>query len=149
MNQLSKNFDIREFVKETDSELCSRVCTDNITRIRKKLVDPVLQPMRTALALPIRITSGFRSPEHNKQIGGKPHSHHLFNADRCAADFTLQDMPSAWSWLEEHRERFCYAYWDKGRNFIHLSGLTKTDDRVGRMWIIEKEQSDNKEVSNG
>lgn len=149
MSELSKNFSIREFITDEDMQLCRRICPDYKTRIRKKLVGPILQPLRTSLGLLIRITSGFRSPEHNNRIGGKPHSYHLFNADRCAADFTIKDMSPAWHWLELHRERFCYTYWDKERNFIHLSGLTKTDDRVGIMWIIEKKQSDDKEVSNG
>jgi hypothetical protein len=149
MSGLSKNFGIGEFIRVGDMQLCRQICPDYKTRICKILVVPVLQPLRAILGSPVRITSGFRSPEHNNRIGGNPYSHHLFNADRCAADFTTEDMPEAWRWLELHKERFCYVYWDKERNFIHLSGLTKTDDRVGIMWVIEKKQSDDKELFNG
>ena len=140
MSKISKNFRIEEFIKPAEMELCKRTCPDYKTRIRKKIINPMLQPLRTAISLPIIITSGFRSAEHNFQTGGNPHSHHLFHADRCAADFTTGDMPAAWQWLEAHRERFCYAYWDKERNFIHLSALTATDDRIGKMWVLNEKE---------
>lgn len=137
MKKLSPDFKIEEFVRKEDADICSRSCPDYISRIKNKLVDPVFGPLRKKLASKIIITSGFRTALHNSSIGGKPHSHHLFHADRCAADFTAQNIASAWEWLEEHQNRFCYAYWDKERNFIHISALTATDDRVGKMWVID------------
>ena len=38
--------------------------------------DNVLNPLREKFGKPIRITSGFRSPELNKAVGGKPTSQH-------------------------------------------------------------------------
>ena len=38
--------------------------------------DNVLNPLREKFGKPIRITSGFRSPELNKSVGGKPTSQH-------------------------------------------------------------------------
>jgi uncharacterized protein YcbK (DUF882 family) len=36
-----------------------------------------LETMRERLQRPVFITSGFRCPEHNKQVGGSPRSYHL------------------------------------------------------------------------
>ena len=38
--------------------------------------DNVLNPLREKFGKPIRITSGYRSPELNKAVGGKPTSQH-------------------------------------------------------------------------
>lgn len=38
--------------------------------------DNVLNPLREKFGKPIKITSGFRSPELNKAVGGKPTSQH-------------------------------------------------------------------------
>lgn len=40
------------------------------------LAETVLEPLRLALG-PIRINSGFRSPEVNRLVGGEPESQHL------------------------------------------------------------------------
>ena len=46
-------------------------------------VHQVLQPLRNHLGVPITITSGYRSAEVNKAVGGVPSSQHLTG---CAAD---------------------------------------------------------------
>ena len=136
---LSKNFRLAEFITAADLRTYAgeriRAIRD---RIKEKLI-PVLQDMRDFLKIEIRINCAFRNPEHNAEVGGKPFSHHLFHHDQSACDFTCEDMPAAWLWLKSNRKRFCYAYWDKKKNFIHLSGLTKTDHlgRIGAMWIFE------------
>lgn len=47
----------------------------------KLMVDPSsmdkLQALRTMLGRPIKLTSAYRSPEHNKKVGGAKHSQHL------------------------------------------------------------------------
>ena len=106
-----------------------------------KLVRPILQPLRDELDVPIIITSGYRCYEHNKWVGGVENSHHLFEAGRSAVDFTTVDMSGAWKWLKARCGLFCYAYWQKEKNFIHVSGRTKTDNRVGQMWTLGEEEN--------
>jgi uncharacterized protein YcbK (DUF882 family) len=40
------------------------------------LVRYVLDPLREHVGVPVRITSGYRSPRHNAVIGGSPRSQH-------------------------------------------------------------------------
>lgn len=50
----------------------------------KLLVDNVLEPIRDMVCTPIIITSGYRSPQLNKIVGGAVNSQHMLG---CAADF--------------------------------------------------------------
>lgn len=49
------------------------------------LVDNILDPLREAWGKPIKVNSGYRSPELNKAVGGSPRSMHL---NGYAADIT-------------------------------------------------------------
>lgn len=46
-----------------------------------------LQVIRDFFDKPVRIRSGYRSPEHNKAVGGEDRSYHL---TASAADFTVE-----------------------------------------------------------
>ena len=56
-------------------------------RIRH-LVHCVLDPLREHWGLPIRVTSGYRCPELNDEVGGVEDSYHM---EGCAADITAID----------------------------------------------------------
>lgn len=60
------NFSAKEFAcKGTGRVALSPVALD------------ALQSLRTHIGKPIRITSGYRSPEHNTAVGGTPNSKHM------------------------------------------------------------------------
>lgn len=52
----------------------------------ENLVNAVLDPLREAYGKPITVTSGYRSPELNKAVGGVANSHHLSG---MAADISI------------------------------------------------------------
>jgi uncharacterized protein YcbK (DUF882 family) len=65
----------------TDSETAKRLRIKNEPTKEQwinlfAIRDNVLNPLREKFGKPIRITSGFRSPELNKAVGGKPTSQH-------------------------------------------------------------------------
>ena len=65
----------------TDSETAKRLRIKNEPTKEQwinlfAIRDNVLNPLREKFGKPIRITSGFRSPELNKSVGGKPTSQH-------------------------------------------------------------------------
>lgn len=82
---LSKNFTLGEFIRShTASKLgIDNSPTEEVVSNLKYLCEKCLQPMRDRLGLPIRVNSGYRSPNLNKAIGGSPASFHSFG---CAAD---------------------------------------------------------------
>lgn len=54
----------------------------------KELAVLVLDPIRQSWGQPLKVTSGYRSPQLNAAVGGVPTSGHL---DGHAADLTLSD----------------------------------------------------------
>ena len=71
--KLSKNFSLSELTK-TNTGIPNDL-PDHLIGNLQDLVDNVLQPAREALG-PIIVTSGYRSPEVNKAIGGSSKSQH-------------------------------------------------------------------------
>lgn len=52
-----------------------------------------LQQLREAVGVPLIVTSGYRSPSHNKAVGGAANSMHLRGQ---AFDITMTNMDPAW-----------------------------------------------------
>lgn len=66
--QLSENFSLSEF--ECNCSQCSTVELDmNLIRL--------LEALRERLQAPIKVTSGYRCPAHNKAVGGVSNSQHV------------------------------------------------------------------------
>ena len=53
------------------------------------LCETILDPLRTAVGLPVKVNSGYRSPTLNRKIGGVPDSQHV---DGMAADIQAPGM---------------------------------------------------------
>ena len=69
--KLTKNFSLSEFACNDGSEFP----IDVIENIKELAIN--LQMLRDYIAIPITINSGYRSPAHNKKIGGVKNSQHL------------------------------------------------------------------------
>ena len=81
-NQLTKNFNKREF----NSKDGARMPNDVFLNV-KELANN-LQIIRNCINSPMHINSGYRSPAHNKAIGGVSNSQHLLGK---ASDITSRD----------------------------------------------------------
>lgn len=85
--KLSTNFDWSEF-ESHDGAIMPEAAKKNIKELVKNL-----EVLRTAAGnKPIKIHSGYRSPEQNENVGGKSKSYHMSGK---AADFHIVGMTTA------------------------------------------------------
>lgn len=79
MITLSKNFSLEEMTASSTAKLkkIDNTPSPEILANLKKLCVEVLQPIRDKYGFPILVSSGYRSPELNKAVGGVSSSQHL------------------------------------------------------------------------
>jgi uncharacterized protein YcbK (DUF882 family) len=89
--KLSTNFSLDEFAS-ADGTAPNGEVLKNLTELAKNL-----EVLRKHLGQPIRVTSGFRSREHNKKIGGALNSFHVLGmaADIQVAKVKPDDVAKA------------------------------------------------------
>jgi hypothetical protein len=102
--KLSTNFSLSELTK---SEAATRLGLDNTPALQiienlEALVENILQPVRDKFG-PVVVTSGYRSPEVNKAIGGSTTSDHCKGQ---AADFEVlgKDNRELAIWIAENMQ---------------------------------------------
>ena len=101
----------------------------------KKLGAKVFDPLREWVGGPIKINSGFRSPELNKAIGGSSNSQHCFGE---AIDMDAgEDNYKLFNWIKNN-VAFDQLIWEFGTdsnpNWIHIS---YTERRPNRQMILK------------
>ena len=79
--QLTRNFHSIEFASK-DGAPTPEKYMGNLRRLAAQL-----QVLRDYLGEPVRITSGYRSPAHNRKVGGAKNSMHLYGK---AADISVK-----------------------------------------------------------
>jgi uncharacterized protein YcbK (DUF882 family) len=78
--RLSENFYLNEFECKSGVVMPEKV----LSNIKTLAIQ--LQVLRNALNASVTVTSGYRSPEHNKKVGGSPKSQHV---EGTAADIKV------------------------------------------------------------
>jgi len=100
------------------------------------------------LGVEIIVTSGARCPEHNAEVGGKPHSKHLIHPDgdpatfiSSAVDFWPLDMstPEEGRW---NRKRF--EFFEFVRKYFDYCYIGTVDRDGRKKWFVHGQL--NKEV---
>jgi hypothetical protein len=86
----------------TDAELGVAGQDSRLLTSAQYLCNTLLEPIRAQFG-PVRVHDGYRSPEHNAAVGGKPTSWHQFNGTESAADFdcTLASFKDVFYWICE------------------------------------------------
>ena len=105
------------------------------------LVEKVLDPAREEFGQPIKVTSGFRSEEINKKIGGAKGSQHMFGQ---AADIQCSDNKKLFRILADMEfDQLIYEFGtDEQPAWIHVSYSRKKN----RNQILRAKKSKGKTV---
>lgn len=123
MEKLTQFFDYYEFgiTDETDISI-----KENI----KRLVVNVMDIIRAEYGMPIYITSCYRTPEHNKAVGGVANSQHIYGE---ACDFTGRDFKRLLRIINEMDDKGLLNYDQliiyRKRQFIHISYRNESINR--------------------
>ena len=133
---LSADFKLWEFVKSVTADQNGISNMPNETEVGqlKLLCRKILQPAREALG-PLKISSGFRSEELNKFIGGVANSDHRlgYAADVIPHDTTTLTLAK---WVVKHCPDFDQVILEFGTqadpSWIHLSAAPRNRRQVLR-----------------
>ena len=85
--KLSEHFTLGEMTASSHKEVYNIPSHEAIANLKR--LTKWLEGLRMRAGTPIRINSGYRSPQLNKKIGGVPTSNHLTG---CAADIRVENM---------------------------------------------------------
>ena len=121
--KLSANFSLAELTKTNVRQFDNTPSMQVIDNLQV-LVDNVLQPIRNKFG-PVTVTSGYRSPEVNKAIGGSATSDHCFG---FAADFEVAgvDNKELARWVADNLKfkQLILEFYTKGvpdSGWVHVS----------------------------
>lgn len=138
--KLTEHFTLEEFVRSTTAKMRGIDNTPGAFEIAnlRLLCKKILEPARLEIGMPITVTSGYRSLQVNKAVGGVRGSLHLIGK---AADITCSDNARLYEVLQKLPcfELITYRY--KGPmlsgsiNRFHVS-FTGVEDKAER-WFTK------------
>lgn len=116
-----------KFFKKTEAGLASPDKPDSYNMLEEKAVF-ALDELRGKLGRPLRVNSGYRTPAHNKAVGGAPRSQHLTGN---AFDVSTR------GWTKGERRKFIAAAREVGFRGIGIGGTFIHIDMAPRdaAWI--------------
>lgn len=125
--RLSQNFSLLELVKSNQGtrQGIDNTPSEEVTNNLKTLVKCLLQPLRSKIGAPIVVSSGYRSPELNKAIGGATNSDHCkgyavdFEVFGIANDVLFEYIKSNFKFT-----KLILEFWDEKNpngSWIHVS----------------------------
>ena len=89
--RITANFSQAEFNCKSGASM-PQIALNNLV----EFVGKTLQPLRQKINAPIIVNSGYRSPDHNRAIGGAARSMHLYDrgaaADIRSPQYTPQEL---------------------------------------------------------
>lgn len=127
-DMISRDFSWDEMVYSriaVENGLCNNPPAE-VVNAMKQLVKRLLQPLRIAYARPIVITSGYRSPEVNRLVGGVLSSQHVKGE---AVDCFVPDLEVLLEIVRFCKLPFDQAILYRKKKFLHLSLRAKGTNR--------------------
>ena len=145
MNWMKKHkyFELDEFLA---SDVAKKKKIDNTPTFEavanlEELVENILDPLRAAYGMPIKVTSGYRSAELNKAVGGMVGSVHQLG---LAADLQVGGSFSKFKtfvveWLKKSGVRFDQCLLEKnkkGEEWIHIGLRNNLGQQRGQIKVL-------------
>jgi len=121
---ISKHFTLKEMTMSTTAMRLGIDNTPSAESIQSMslLAERVLEPVREYIGEPIKISSGYRSPELNKKVGGSKTSQHCLGE---AADIVCQNKNSEMFYFIKNNLEFDQLIWEFGDeqepDWVHVS----------------------------
>ena len=78
----------------------------------------LLTQLESKVGFTLHVTSGYRDPTHNKDVGGVEHSEHTYDPAQ-AADIACPDGSSRWKLITQAIQLGCVRL-GIGKDFIHI-----------------------------
>jgi hypothetical protein len=135
--QLSEHFALEELTR--NSRGLPNEPPAEVIPLLREFCENILEPVRAHVGRPVRITSGYRSPEVNRLVAGAGDSYHCATATRCAADIQVTGIPleQLFKWLcEESGLVFDKVIFERGKrsdteidDCIHIQYRTENPRR--------------------
>ncbi|NDB61863.1 DUF882 domain-containing protein, partial [bacterium] len=125
--KLSNNFTLEELTYSKTAEEKKIINIPKVEHIKslQLLCDHILQPVRDAFQMPIKITSGYRSPELCLAVGSTIKSQHT---EGKAADFEIEGIPNLqlanWIYKTLDFDQLILEFWNPAEDnsgWVHCS----------------------------
>lgn len=117
--RISPHFSLTEFAVSATSPDLVRPVPAQFQCYVRLLTVLALQPMRESVDRPIKILSGYRTPDLNRAIGGSPTSQHLLAQ---AVDITAHQPDALLRWLaQEEPVGIGQVIYYPARQFVHVA----------------------------
>jgi len=119
----------------TEAELGVEDAPERVKENARYLCREILEKVRDKYGQPVFVTSGYREPRHNHAVGGKASSFHLYEMDRCAADFKVLgvDVVETFDWLRLESglpfDKVILEFQDGEPCIIHVQATARTAPR--------------------
>ena len=121
---LPKYFSLKELLSSNTAKVrgIENTPTFRVVENLSELCRLILDPTRIEYGRPIYISSGYRCPELNRAVGGRPASQHLTG---CAVDIvgSLSDMRELFDIIKNNPniDQLLFEYNSKGAFWLHAS----------------------------
>ena len=135
-------FELDEFIrsdvakKKNIENYPSFEAVDNLN----ELVETILDPLRAAYGMPIKVTSGYRCEKLNKAVGGVPSSVHQrgMAADLQVGGSFQKFVNFTVEWLKKNRIKFdqCIIESSGNTKWLHISTRNNAGQQRGETKVI-------------
>ena len=134
--QISKHFSLKEMVRSQTAINHRMGNMPNPEQLKSiiDLVNKVLEPVRIAIGMPIKVSSGFRSHWLNDEIGGATNSQHTKGE---AADLQCADNAKLFNHIKDNYV-FDQLIWEFGNdNQPHWVHVSYTHTGLNRFMLLK------------